>query len=103
MHRRRVLAQTSAIALASFVAMAHAQVQPPARSEARGDILVGRSTALSGGMAPFLQPIHEGQDAAIAHANASGGIGGRKIRLVTLDDGFDPGRALDNTRQLAER
>ncbi|WP_454706613.1 ABC transporter substrate-binding protein [Delftia acidovorans] len=78
-----------------------AQSQP--RTDARGDILIGRSTALSGGMAPFLQPIHEGQEAAIEDVNAKGGIGGRKIRLVTLDDGFDPRRALENAKQLAEK
>lgn len=60
----------------------------------RGDILIGRSAAISGGMAPFLQPIHEGQDAAIEDANAKGDIGGHRIRLVTLDDGFDPRRTL---------
>ena len=102
--RRSVLAWTSTVALAPLAAMAQAQqAQPTARPEARGDILIGRSTALSGGMAPFLQPIHEGQDAAIADANASGGIGGRKIRLVTLDDGFDASRTLGNARQLAEK
>ena len=60
-------------ALASLPAMA----QPTA---GKADILIGRSTALSGGMAPFLSPIHEGQDAAIEDANAKGGIGGRKVR-----------------------
>jgi ABC-type branched-subunit amino acid transport system substrate-binding protein len=78
----------------------------PARAQSaagKGDILIGRSTAMSGGMAPFLQPIHEGQDAAIEDANAKGGIGGRKIRFVTLDDGFDPRRTLENAKQLAEK
>ena len=75
--------------------------QPSAASKA--DILIGRSTALTGGMAPFLAPLHEGQEAAIADANAKGGIGGRKIRLVSLDDGFDPRRTLENAKQLNEK
>lgn len=45
-----------------------AWAQPPAAN--KGDILIGRSTALSGGMAPFLAPVHEGQEAAIDDANA---------------------------------
>ena len=69
----------------------------------KGDLLIGRTTALSGGMAPFLAPVHEGQDAAIQDANAKGGIGGRNIRLVTLDDGFDPRRTLENARQLGDK
>ena len=72
------------------------------RAQARGDIPVGRSSALSGGMAPFLAPIHEGQEAAIADLNAQGGIGGRKVRIVSLDDGFDAQRALENAHKLVE-
>ncbi|BEP96031.1 ABC transporter substrate-binding protein [Acidovorax sp. A79] len=96
---RRTLLCWAAAALSPLPAMA--QAQP--RADVRGDILIGRSTALSGGMAPFLQPIHEGQDAAIEDANAKGGIGGRKIRLVTMDDGFDPRRTLENAVQLSEK
>ncbi len=48
-------------------------------------------------------PIHEGNDAAIADFNAQGGIGGRKVRVITLDDGFDAKRTLDNAHQLIER
>ena len=78
-----------------------AWAQPPAAN--KGDILIGRSTALSGGMAPFLAPVHEGQEAAIDDANAKGGIGGRKIRLMSLDDGFDPRRTLENAKQLGDK
>ena len=97
MARRRslVLALAGGAALVSLPARA----QPAAGG--KGDILIGRSTAPSGGMAPFLSPIHEGQEAAVEDANAKGGIGGRKIRLVSLDDGFDARRALDNAKQLS--
>lgn len=96
--RRRslVLALAGSAALAALPAGA----QPAA---GKADILIGRSTALTGGMAPFLAPLHEGQEAAIADANAKGGIGGRKIRLVLLDDGFDPPRTLENAKQLNEK
>ena len=96
--RRRslVLALAGSAALAALPAGA----QP---ATGKGDILIGRSTALTGGMAPFLAPLHEGQEAAIADANAKGGIGGRKIRLVSLDDGFDPRRTLENAKQLNEK
>ncbi|MCL5740561.1 MAG: ABC transporter substrate-binding protein [Betaproteobacteria bacterium] len=96
--RRRslVLALAGSAALAAL----RAGAQPAA---GKGDILIGRSTALTGGMAPFLAPLHEGQEAAIADANAKGGVGGRKIRLVSLDDGFDPRRTLENAKQLSEK
>ena len=97
--RRRSLVQAMA-GLAVFGALPVAAQTGAGKG---GDILIGRSTALSGGMAPFLAPIHEGQEAAIEDANAKGGIGGRKIRIVSLDDGFDPRRTLENARQLSEK
>ncbi|MBU0748969.1 MAG: ABC transporter substrate-binding protein [Gammaproteobacteria bacterium] len=105
--RRTVLGWATAAALPALPAVVALPALSPlgalAQTQTRGDILIGRSTAMSGGMAPFLQPIHEGQDAAIEDANAKGGIGGRKIRLVTLDDGFDPRRTLENAKQLSEK
>ena len=97
--RRRSLV----LALAGGAVLASLPARAQSTAGGKGDILIGRSTALSGGMAPFLSPIHEGQEAAVEDANAKGGIGGRKIRLVSLDDGFDARRALDNAKQLSEK
>ncbi|MBL8716934.1 MAG: ABC transporter substrate-binding protein [Myxococcales bacterium] len=65
-----------------------------------GEIVIGSSAALSG-QASFLgtQTIH-GSLAKIQEVNAKGGIHGRKVRLVSLDDGYDPARAVTNTQQL---
>ncbi|AVP57432.1 ABC transporter substrate-binding protein [Pulveribacter suum] len=102
--RRSVLQglAAGACALALAPGAAPALAQQGARG-ARSDIVVGRSTALTGPLAPFMAPIHEAHEAAIADFNAQGGVGGRKVRLVTLDDGFDARRTLDNARQLVER
>lgn len=35
--------------------------------------------------------------------NADGGIGGRRIRLISLDDGYTPSRTLEQARRLVER
>ena len=97
--RRRALL----LALAAAPAAALAQNSSNNNGGGRGDILVGRTTPLSGGMAPFMQPIHLGQEAAIDDFNAQGGIGGRKVRLVTLDDGFNPKRAVENAHALGDK
>lgn len=98
--RRALLVALAASACTSLPVAA----QPaPGGGGGRGDILIGRTTALSGGMAPFLAPIHLGQDAAIADLNAQGGIGGRKVRFITLDDGFDAQRAVANARTLGDK
>jgi ABC-type branched-subunit amino acid transport system substrate-binding protein len=35
--------------------------------------------------------------------NAEGGINGRKINLISLDDGYMPPKALEQVRRLVER
>ena len=47
--------------------------------------------------------MNEGANAYFEHINAKGGVHGRKIKLITLDDGYEPARTLPNTRQLIEQ
>ncbi|MBC2713054.1 MAG: ABC transporter substrate-binding protein [Desulfosarcina sp.] len=63
-------------------------------------IVIGSSLAL-GGHAGYLgtQTLH-GAMAYLKHINAAGGINGRRIRLVTYDDGYDPPQCLVNTQRL---
>ena len=103
LHEPRVRRRSLMVALGASAATAALPLWAQSSPASKGDILIGRTTALSGGMAPFLAPVHEGQDAAIYDANAKGGIGGRKIRLVSLDDGFDPRRTLENAKQLGDK
>ena len=35
--------------------------------------------------------------------NEQGGVNGRKINLISLDDGLEPARALEQTRRLIEQ
>ncbi len=51
-----------------------------------GEILVGEYGSLTGGQATFGQSTHNGIMLAIDEINASGGVGGRKIKVVTEDD-----------------
>jgi branched-chain amino acid transport system substrate-binding protein len=64
------------------------------------EIRIGSSLAL-GGHAGYLgsQMLH-GAKAYINQINDTGGIHGRKINLIALDDGYDPTRCLYNTQQL---
>jgi ABC-type branched-subunit amino acid transport system substrate-binding protein len=45
----------------------------------------------------------QGVEIAIEEINASGGIRGRKCRLITLDDGYEPSRTAPNMRRLIEK
>jgi ABC-type branched-subunit amino acid transport system substrate-binding protein len=64
------------------------------------EILIGSSSAL-GGHASFLgtQTIH-GSLAYINEMNGKGGVHGRKIRLISYDDQYDPPKTVANTQKL---
>jgi len=65
-----------------------------------GDLLIGNISSLSGGLSPFGQSITNGLMLGVAHVNASGGVGGRKIKVVTADTKSDPAHALQQARRL---
>jgi len=63
-------------------------------------ILFGQSAALTGPAAALGLEMQRGIEAAFAEANASGGVGGRQIELVTRDDRYEPEAAIANTGAL---
>ncbi len=66
------------------------------------EILLGQSCALEGPAKALGQGMRAGLTACFAEVNAAGGIGGRKIRLISMDDGYEPKKAIVNTRQLLD-
>jgi branched-chain amino acid transport system permease protein len=65
-------------------------------------ILVGRSSPHTGGMAMYLPEV-EAIQKVVAAVNQSGGIFGRKLTIVDLDNGGAPARGTDVARQLVEQ
>ncbi|MFY7973409.1 MAG: ABC transporter substrate-binding protein [Rubrivivax sp.] len=78
-------------------ALAQAQTVVPTSA-----ILVGQSGGFTGGQAEYARDVRTGIEAALAAANARGGISGRPVRLVTADDGGKRDAVLVNTRKLVE-
>ena len=68
-----------------------------------GDIVIGQSAHLTGPLAPTLQAVLRGQDMALQEFNRKGGVGGRNVRLVTLDDAYDAHKTVANVNQLLAR
>ncbi|PHV13392.1 ABC transporter permease [Chitinimonas sp. BJB300] len=66
------------------------------------EITIGQSAALTGAAAELGKGVSRGANAYFDQINKRGGIHGRKIRLVTLDDGYEPERAALNTKKLLE-
>lgn len=67
------------------------------------EIRLGTSTALSGPAAELGQSMNEGMRVGLERCNRAGGIRGRSLRLVCLDDGYEPTRTAPNMRALLER
>src|ERR1043166_7212859 len=63
-------------------------------------ILIGQSAALTGPAAAIGQAMRDGALIYFETINAAGGVHGRKIKLITLDDGFEPDQAKANTLKL---
>jgi ABC-type branched-subunit amino acid transport system substrate-binding protein len=65
-------------------------------------ILLGQSVALTGPAAELGIQMRNGAKTYFDHINAQGGVHGRKIELITLDDGYEPTRTAPNTKKLIE-
>jgi branched-chain amino acid transport system substrate-binding protein len=93
------LAQTTA--LASVPAWA-----PLARAAESGvsssTVTIGSSLALSGPLAGAGADHTAGVKAAFAAVNQAGGLHGREVQLLVKDDGYVPGRTLDNVKQMLD-
>jgi branched-chain amino acid transport system substrate-binding protein len=63
-------------------------------------ILIGQSASLTGTAAESGQQTRDGALAYLELVNRTGGVNGRKIKLVTLDDGGQTKRGEENTRKL---
>jgi ABC-type branched-subunit amino acid transport system substrate-binding protein len=64
------------------------------------EIVIGQSCALKGPAQALGKGMRDGALVYFRHINSTGGIRGRKIRLVTYDDGYEPRPCLENTKKL---
>ena len=64
------------------------------------EIVIGDILPLTGPPALLGVAHNLGVKAAVAEANAAGGINGRKLRLISEDDGYVPSRTIQGVRKL---
>jgi len=76
----------------------------PAQSQGvtKTTILIGHSGPLSGANKEFGEDIRDGALAYFRKLNAAGGVNGRKVQLITIDDANDAKRSGENGRVLIE-
>jgi len=97
--RSLVLATTS---FASFMLAAGA----PASAEdgvTADSIVFGQAAVLSGPASALGQGMKTGMNAAFDEINKKGGIHGRKIKLISADDGYEPEKSIVATKKLIEK
>jgi branched-chain amino acid transport system substrate-binding protein len=87
------------VAAASTVA----PTMPPARIAATDELVFGMSAALTGPAKELGRAMKTGIEVAFAAANDAGGVNGKKVRLVAMDDGYEPTRAVEAMKQLNEK
>ena len=95
-----LLARALALIAAGAATLA-AHAQTPGVSSST--ILFGQSAPLSGGNAELGNDIRNGALAYFRKVNETGGVHGRRIDLVTLDDANQVPRSEANTRELVEQ
>ncbi len=66
-------------------------------------ILFGQSAAFSGPAGELGKNMRYGIQAAFQEANKRGGVHGRLLKLLSLDDAYEPEAAIANTRRLIEK
>lgn len=94
MHRRTfvAVALATAFALPAF-----------AQKDAGGAIVIGQSVPLSGSNKDLGEDIREGALAYLKKVNDAGGVNGRKVELVSLDDANDTKKSEANTKTLIDQ
>jgi branched-chain amino acid transport system substrate-binding protein len=90
MKRRELIAAASLVAAAALPV--HAQ----------GVIKIGEVNSYKAQPA-FLEPYKKGMELAVEEINAAGGVGGRKLELITRDDNANPGDAVRVAEELLSR
>lgn len=99
MNRRDFLGVLAAATTGGILAESAAAAQ----GAAGGEIRIGMSAAFRGAAAGLGTELYRGAQAYYSEVNARGGVFGRPISVVALDDSYNPEPCIRNTIQLLDR
>lgn len=88
------------ISLAGLPAVASAQGEPGVSPTV---VRFGQTLGITGVLSSLSNDLIKGSQLYFDHINAKGGIKGRKIEVVTLDDTYDPDKAKANVQHLIDK
>jgi branched-chain amino acid transport system substrate-binding protein len=93
----------SGLAILFLIFMIGSGKAQAAAADSSTEIDLGMSTALTGSVGNLGQAMQRGILVALERANGNGGVNRRKLRLISLDDAYEPTRTALNVRQLIEK
>ncbi|GGC60144.1 ABC transporter substrate-binding protein [Chelatococcus reniformis] len=103
MNRRDLLTAAAGLALAApFVSRARAAGKRYDPGASDTEIRLGQTIPYSGAGSPY-SVIGRAQTAYFEQLNAKGGVNGRKINFISLDDAYSAPKAVEATRRLVEQ
>jgi len=88
------------ILLIIFCLISNNSYADPVPGVFKGKIVFGQTAALEGPASALGRGMNDGIMAAFHEMNHEGGINGKKLELVALDDGYEPEKAIANTKNL---
>ncbi len=92
-----------AIVLAGCIALSGVATRVHAEDGLSADsITFGQAAVLQGPASALGLGMKAGLEAAFDEANQKGGVHGRKLKLISVDDGYEPSKAIAATRKLIE-
>jgi len=95
----------SRLATISLILSAGLFAGSPAHAEngvSADKLVLGQAAALDGPAAALGKGMRDGLQAAFAEANKAGGVKGRKIELISVDDGYEPNKSIAAAKKLIE-
>lgn len=99
MRRRTALSALGALGVLGAAGPARAAVDSGVTAT---EVVLGQSAVISGPLGGPIKALNAGSQMAFDAVNAQGGVHGRKIRVVTIDDELAPPKAVANYKKLLE-
>jgi branched-chain amino acid transport system substrate-binding protein len=90
----------AALALATGLAQAQSATSP---GVTKSEIVLGTIQDLSGPLAAYGKQIRQGMQMAVDEANETGGVHGRKVKLLVEDSSYDPKKAVLAAQKLVNQ
>src|SRR6202453_5519335 len=99
---RRLFLQSSAAAAVAAASPVHRAWAANAPGVTDAEIKIGQTFPYSGPASGYVA-IARAEATYFKMINEKGGVNGRKLNLISLDDGYSPAKTVEQTRRLIEQ